>query len=84
MTANSAFDGKINLVIQGEVTGDISEMCFRDPEYFRAGSLHLNSTYWEQLADRYPYYSNQCESSVKLDKESSIHLALFSTFQRVL
>ena len=54
MAANCGLEDKVKRVEQGEVIGNVQELVFRDPNYFRAGELHSNATYWEEIAQRNP------------------------------
>ena len=54
MAANCGLEDKVKRVERGEVIGNVQELVFRDPNYFRAGELHSNATYWEEIAQRNP------------------------------
>ena len=54
MAANCGLEDKVKRVERGEVIGNVQELVFRDPNYFRAGELHSNVTYWEEMAQRNP------------------------------
>ena len=54
MAANGGLEAKIKRVERGEVIGNVRELVFRDSNYFRAGELHSNATYWEEIAQRNP------------------------------
>ena len=42
------------MVKNGQTIGNVHELSFRDPTYFRAGELHRNAQYWEDMADTVP------------------------------
>ena len=54
MAANCVLEDKVKRVERGEVIGNVQELVFLDPNYFRAGELHSNATYWEEIAQRNP------------------------------
>ena len=43
-------------VERGEVIGNVQDLVFRDSNYFRAGKLHSNATYCEEIAQRNPSF----------------------------
>ena len=54
MAANCGLEDKVKRVERGEVIGNVQELVFRDSNYFSAGELHSNATYWEEIARRNP------------------------------
>ena len=42
-------------VERGEVCGSLADLVFRDPDNFKAGELHENYLYWEEIARRSPF-----------------------------
>ena len=42
-------------VCVGKSVPDISSLCFRDPDVFIAGQLHLYSELWEKMSDLSSY-----------------------------
>jgi len=54
MTANSSVTQVISKVECGETIGDIGDLIFRDPRQFRAGELHNNVGYWEEIVRKNP------------------------------
>lgn len=65
MTANNAHteQGFVDTVAAGQQLADASLLAFRDPDSFRAGSLHNHVEAWEHIADIVPYE----QSSLVLD-----------------
>ena len=45
---------KARLVEEGEDCGKLTDLVFRDPDNFKAGELHNNYTYWEEISHRAP------------------------------
>lgn len=41
-------------IIKGETLGHVSELAFRDPNYFRAGELHSHVEQWEKKVGETP------------------------------
>ena len=54
LPANGGLEDRVKKVERGEVIGNVRELVFRDSNYFRAGELHSNATYWEEIAQRNP------------------------------
>ena len=54
MAANGVLEDKAKQIERGEVIGNVRELVFRDSNYFRAGELRSNATYWEEIARRNP------------------------------
>ena len=45
---------KARLVEEGEACGKLTDLVFRDPDNFKAGELHNNYMYWEEISHRTP------------------------------
>ena len=45
---------KARLVEEGEACGKLTDLVFRDPDNFKAGELHNNYMYWEEISHRAP------------------------------
>ena len=54
MAASCELEDKVKRVERGEVIGNVQDLVFRDSNYFRAGELHSNATYCEEIAQRNP------------------------------
>ena len=54
MAAKCGLEEKVKRIEPGEVIGNVQELVFRDPNYFRAGERHSNVTCWEETAQRNP------------------------------
>ena len=54
MAANCGLVDKVKRVKRSEVIGNVQELVFRDPNLFRAGKLHSDAAYWEEMAQRNP------------------------------
>ena len=54
MAAKRGLKDKVKWVEWGKVIGNVQELVFKDSNYFRAGELHSNATYWEEIAQRNP------------------------------
>ena len=47
--------GKAKLVEKGEACGILKDLICRDPDNFKAGKLHNNYLYWEEVSRRTPF-----------------------------
>ena len=54
MAAKCGHEDKVERVERAKVIGNVQELVFRDPNYFRAEELHFNAAYWEEMAQRDP------------------------------
>ena len=52
MAANERIDPLLERVQRSAIIGDIKDLIFRDPAYFRAGELHHHLPHWEKIAEK--------------------------------
>ena len=50
---------KARLVEEGEACGKLTDLVFRDPDNFKAGELHNNYIYWEEISTEPPPQSTK-------------------------
>lgn len=69
---------KARLVEEGEACGKLTDLVFRDPDNFKAGELHNNYMYWEEISHRTPL--PKARRDTWMDTRQGLNCTIFPSF----